>query len=235
MRLAPPAPRVVRRRIVLLCDISRLDGALRAGVPAVPHLCAGSGRRGGVRVRDAADAASPARCATRNPERAIQRAAAAAPDWSSGTRIGEALKRVQRSPRPPRDGARRGDRDAVRRLGARRPGAGRARDGAAGAARVPDRVGQPARRRGGLRAPGRRDGGGAAVLDALVSGHSLDALRRGDRGDRRASAARASWTPPEPEEPTRSRGRARRRCPAARSRCRAATARAAAGRRPDGA
>jgi uncharacterized protein with von Willebrand factor type A (vWA) domain len=31
--------------------------------------------------------------AGRNPERAIQRAAAAAPDWSSGTRIGDALKR----------------------------------------------------------------------------------------------------------------------------------------------
>ena len=30
--------------------------------------------------------------ASRNPERAIQRAAAAAPDWSSGTRIGDALR-----------------------------------------------------------------------------------------------------------------------------------------------
>jgi len=30
--------------------------------------------------------------ASRNPERAIQAAAAAAPDWSSGTRIGDALK-----------------------------------------------------------------------------------------------------------------------------------------------
>src|SRR6202022_3354875 len=29
---------------------------------------------------------------SRSPERAIQRAAAAAPDWSSGTRIGDALK-----------------------------------------------------------------------------------------------------------------------------------------------
>ena len=29
---------------------------------------------------------------SRNPERAIQRAAAAAPDWASGTRIGDALK-----------------------------------------------------------------------------------------------------------------------------------------------
>ena len=29
---------------------------------------------------------------SRNPERAIQRAAASAPDWSSGTRIGDALK-----------------------------------------------------------------------------------------------------------------------------------------------
>jgi uncharacterized protein with von Willebrand factor type A (vWA) domain len=30
--------------------------------------------------------------ASRNPDRAIQRAAAAAPDWSSGTRIGDALR-----------------------------------------------------------------------------------------------------------------------------------------------
>ena len=30
--------------------------------------------------------------ASRHPERAIQRAALAAPDWSSGTRIGDALK-----------------------------------------------------------------------------------------------------------------------------------------------
>src|SRR4029077_4872309 len=30
--------------------------------------------------------------ASRNPERAIQRAAEAAPDWSSGTRIGDALR-----------------------------------------------------------------------------------------------------------------------------------------------
>ena len=46
-----------RRRIVLLCDISRLDGALRARVPAVPHLRRGRrAERRGVRVRHAADA-----------------------------------------------------------------------------------------------------------------------------------------------------------------------------------
>ena len=43
-------------------------------------------------VRHPADAAHPRARRSRNPERAIQRAAAAAPDWSSGTRIGDALK-----------------------------------------------------------------------------------------------------------------------------------------------
>ena len=62
---------------------------------------------------------------------------------------------VQRPPRPPRDGARRGGRDPLRRLGARRPRARRPRDGAPGAAGVPDRLGQPARRRRRLRARAR--------------------------------------------------------------------------------
>ena len=79
----------------------------------------GRAARRGVRVRHPADAADagPALPQPRPGDRAA--AAATAPDWSSGTRIGDALKDVQRSPRPPRDGPRRGRRDPVRRLGAR--------------------------------------------------------------------------------------------------------------------
>ena len=124
---------------------------------------------------------------------------------------------VQRSPRPARDGPRRGGRDPVRRLGARRPGARRPGDGA------PAR-GSPTGSCGSTRAPRAEDfapraGGMAAALpycDALVSGHSLEAL--GARSSRRSRARRAATRspgagaePPEAEE--RSRGRAPRPVP----------------------
>ena len=69
-----------------------LDGAVRARLPAVPDLRRRqrSARRG-VRLRDAADLADASVVLSRNSERAIQ-LAAAAPDWSSGTRIGDALR-----------------------------------------------------------------------------------------------------------------------------------------------
>ena len=80
IRLARRRRRVVRRRIVLLCDISRLDGALRARVPAVPDLRRG---RAGPNAEAFVFATRLTRItralASRNPERAIQRAAAAAP------------------------------------------------------------------------------------------------------------------------------------------------------------
>ena len=112
------------------------------------------------------------------------------------------------------------------------PGAGRARDGAAGAARVPDRVGQPARRRPRGFVP--RAGGMAAALphvDALVCGHSARGARRGRRRDRAPSATAAELercAGAEDEEPWASATPV----PAARSRCRAATARAEERRRP---
>ena len=56
----------------------------------------GGGRAGGTRSEAFVFATRLTRLtralASRNPERAIQRAAVAAPDWSSGTRIGDALK-----------------------------------------------------------------------------------------------------------------------------------------------
>jgi uncharacterized protein with von Willebrand factor type A (vWA) domain len=95
IRLARRRRRVVPRRVVLLCDISgSMEPYARAYLQFLT-CAAGSGRRGSgaeafvfatrlTRVTRA--------LASRSPERAIQRAAAAAPDWSSGTRIGEALR-----------------------------------------------------------------------------------------------------------------------------------------------
>jgi uncharacterized protein with von Willebrand factor type A (vWA) domain len=87
--LAHRRRRVVPRRLVLLCDISgSMEPYARAYLQFL--TCAGSEAEAFVfatrltRITRA--------LATRSPERAIQRAAAAAPDWSSGTRIGEALR-----------------------------------------------------------------------------------------------------------------------------------------------
>jgi uncharacterized protein len=92
IRLSRRRRRVVRRRMVLLCDISgSMEPYARAYLQFLT-CAAGSGPQ----VEAFAFATRLTRLtralATRSPERAIQRAAAAAPDWSSGTRIGDALK-----------------------------------------------------------------------------------------------------------------------------------------------
>ena len=205
----------------------RLDGAVRPRVPAVPHV-RGPGRRG-VRVRHPPHAHHPraghALAGAGDPARRR---------GGPGLVVRHADRRraqgLQRPPRPTRDGARRGDRDPQRRLGARRPGARRAGDGAAGAARVPDRVGEPARGGLRLRAAGRRDGGGApAHRRARLRPHAgRDA--RGHPRDRRRAHAQADGAR---RAKTRN-GRAPHRWPAAASPCPADTARAEEGRRPDG-
>jgi uncharacterized protein len=94
-RLARRRRRILPRRLVLLCDIS---GSMEpyARVYLQFLTCAAIGSRPAGRVEAFAFATRLTRLTralhTRSPERAIQRAAAAAPDWSSGTRIGEALK-----------------------------------------------------------------------------------------------------------------------------------------------
>jgi uncharacterized protein len=95
IRLAHRRRRVVRRRLVLLCDISgSMEPYARAYLQFLACAAGGGDRR--TRSEAFVFATRLTRVTralhSRNPERAIQRAAATAPDWSSGTRIGEALK-----------------------------------------------------------------------------------------------------------------------------------------------
>ena len=218
----------------MLCDISgSMEPYARAYLQFLDLRRRQRPARRGVRVRHAADAADARAAPARHPERAIQRAAAAAPDWSSGTRIGDALKAF--NDRHGRRGMARGAVVVILSDGWERgdPALVGARDGAARAARPPDRLGQPAReRRARSRVAGRRHGRRAAALRRARQRPQLRRARRGRRRDRRRGRRRRRAPRREADEP--SRGRARRRCPAARSRCRAATARAAATRRRAG-
>jgi len=92
IRLARRHRRIVRRRLVLLCDISgSMEPYARAYLQFLT-CAAGSGPNAEAFVFATRLTRLTRALASRNPERAIQRAAAAAPDWSSGTRIGDALR-----------------------------------------------------------------------------------------------------------------------------------------------
>ena len=164
IRLARRRRRVVRRRLVMLCDISGLDGALRPRLPPVPGL-RGRGRPegGGVRLRHAVDP----------PDSRAGLSAPGAGDPARRARGAGLVERhpdrrraqgVQRSPRPARHGSRSRGRHPLRRLGARRPRARGPGDGAAGAPGPPNRLGQPSRQRQRLLGAGRRHGGRARAL-----------------------------------------------------------------------
>ena len=200
IRLARRRRRVVRRRMVLLCDISgSMEPYARAYLQFLTSA-AGSGIGGG-RVRGSGSEAFvfatrltrlTRALASRNPERAIQRAAAAAPDWSSGTRIGDALKAF--NDHHGRRGMARGAVIVILSDGWERGS--------------PELVGQEMERLARLAhrivwvnprvaAAGftPRAGGMAAALphcDALVSGHSLRAL------EEVAAAIGGAGDPPEP-------------------------------------
>ena len=206
----PRAPAPARRaaaRLVMLCDISgSMEPYARAYLQFLT-CAAGSGpERRGVRLRHAADAPDPraglAPSRARDPAR--RRRGARLVERHPDRRRAEG---VQRPPRPPRHGARRGGRDPLRRLGARRPEARRARDGAPRAPRPPDRVGQPARQRR-ARSPCGPAAWSAALphCDALVSGHSFEALGEvveaiGGTASRGARAGRRGRAEPRDEEP----------------------------------
>jgi hypothetical protein len=92
IRLARRHRRAARRRLVLLCDISgSMEPYARAYLQFLT-CAAGSGPNAEAFVFATRLTRLTRALSSRNPERAIQRAAAAAPDWSSGTRIGDALK-----------------------------------------------------------------------------------------------------------------------------------------------
>jgi len=92
MTLARRRRRTRRRRLVLLCDIS---GSMEPYARAYLHLLTSAVAAGG-RAEAFVFATRLTRLTRalggRDPDAAIRRAAEAAPDWSSGTRIGEALR-----------------------------------------------------------------------------------------------------------------------------------------------
>ena len=197
IRLARKRRRVQPRRIVMLCDIS---GSMEPYARAYLQFLAIAGRNAEAFVFATRLTRITRALATRSPERAIRRAAAAAPDWSSGTRIGDALRAF--NDRHGRRGMARGAVIVILSDGWERgePELVGARDGAAVAARVPDRVGQPARQRGRLRPPRRRHGGGAAALRRAGQRTQPGSAGRGDRRHRRRARRRAAADIPEPEE-----------------------------------
>lgn len=210
IRLAHRRRRVVRRRLVLLCDISgSMEPYARAYLQFLTCAAGGGDRR--TRSEAFVFATRLTRLTralhSRNPERAIQHAAATAPDWSSGTRIGDALKTFN-----DRHGRRGMARGAVVVI----LSDGWERGDPALVGREMERLSRLAYRivwvnpRAAADGFAPRAGGMAAALpycDALVSGHSLEALddvvdaiglRRADAGERptapeAAGAAEESW------------------------------------------
>jgi uncharacterized protein len=207
IRLAHRRRRVVPRRLVLLCDISgSMEPYARAYLQFLTCAAGGGDRR--TRSEAFVFATRLTRLTralhSRNPERAIQRAAATAPDWSSGTRIGDALKTFN-----DRHGRRGMARGAVVVI----LSDGWERGDPALVGREMERLSRLAYRiiwvnpRAAAEGFAPRAGGMAAALphcDALVSGHSLEALDEvvDAIGARRADAGEppAALTTAEPEE-----------------------------------
>ena len=175
----------------MLCDISgSMEPYARAYLQFLTSA-AGSGPRAEAFVFATRLTRLTRALRSRHPERAIQRAAAAAPDWSSGTRIGDALQTF--NDRHGRrgmargavvvilsDGWERGDPQLVGREMER-------------LARLAHRIVWVNPRAAAARFSVRAGGMAAALpyCDALVSGHSLEALDEvveaigGGRGARR--------------------------------------------------
>jgi uncharacterized protein with von Willebrand factor type A (vWA) domain len=176
IRLARRRRRVVPRRMVLLCDISgSMEPYARAYLQFLT-CAAGSGPNAEAFAFATRLTRLTRALRSRSPERAIQRAAAAAPDWSSGTRIGDALKEF--NDRHGRRGMARGALVVILSDGWER-------GDPALVAREMGRLSRLAHRivwvnpRASAAGFSPRAGGMAAALpycDALVSGHSLDAL-----------------------------------------------------------
>ena len=176
VRLSRRRRRVVPRRLVMLCDISgSMEPYARAYLQFLT-AAAGSGPKAEAFAFATRLTRLTRALASRRPEQAIQRAARAAPDWSSGTRIGDALKEFNdRHGRRGKargavvvilsDGWERGDPELVGREMER-------------LARLAHRIVWVNPRVGASRFSVQAGGMKAALehCDALVSGHSFDAL-----------------------------------------------------------
>ena len=166
------------RPIVLLCDVSGSMERYSRMLLHFAHAMARRHRAGrGVPVFDPADAHHRA-AARAPPRRGGRRRIAVVPDWSGGTRIGDALRQFHQ-----RWGRRtlRGGPVVLldlRRLGPRRSG-GAARSDRAAAAQLPSAdLAQPADRHDRLRAADARAARGAAVCGRLPAGADADRSRR---------------------------------------------------------
>jgi uncharacterized protein with von Willebrand factor type A (vWA) domain len=176
IRLARRRRRITRRRIVLLCDISgSMEPYARAYLQFLT-CAAGAGPNAEAFVFATRLTRVTRALASRNPESAIQRAAATAPDWSSGTRIGDALKAF--NDRHGRRGMARGAVIVILSDGWERGDPALVGREMARLRRLAYRV-VWVNPRVGARDFQARAGGLVAALpyvDALVSGHSLEAL-----------------------------------------------------------
>jgi uncharacterized protein len=176
IRLARRRRRIVRRRIVMLCDISgSMEPYARAYLQFLT-CAAGSGPTAEAFVFATRLTRVTRALQTRSPAQAIQRAAAAAPDWSSGTRIGDALRAF--NDRHGRRGMARGAVVVIISDGWERGDPALVGREMARLARLAYRI-VWVNPRVGATAFAPRAGGMAAALehcDALVSGHSLEAL-----------------------------------------------------------
>ena len=202
LRLARRRRRDVPRRLVMLCDISgSMEPYARAYLQFLTSA-AGSGPHVEVFAFATRLTRLTRALAGRHPERAIQRAAETAPDWSSGTRIGDALKTFN-----DRHGRRGMARGAVVVI----LSDGWERGDPALVGREMQRLARLAHRivwvnpRVSASAFSVQAGGMVAALphcDALVSGHSFDALT--EVAEAIGGAATATLEPPPPaaaEEP----------------------------------
>ena len=205
VRLARRRRRIVPRRIVLLCDISgSMEPYARAYLQFLT-CAAGAGPRAEAFVFATRLTRLTRSLHSRHPERAIQQAAATAPDWSSGTRIGDALKTFN-----DRHGRRGMARGAVIVI----LSDGWERGDPSLVGREMERLARLAYRivwvnpRAAASGFSPQAGGMAAALpycNALVSGHSLESLHEvvaaigAERW--RDSAPGASWRPPEVAAP----------------------------------
>jgi uncharacterized protein with von Willebrand factor type A (vWA) domain len=200
IRLSRRRRRVVQRRLVLLCDISgSMEPYARAYLQFLT-CAAGSGPQTEAFAFATRLTRLTRALASRNPERAIQRAAVAAPDWSSGTRLGDALKTF--NDRHGRRGMARGAIVVILSDGWERGDPALVAREMQRLARLAYRIVwvNPRVSASGF-AP--RAGGMAAALsycDALVSGHNLAALDEVVEAiGSLAGGELATWTLPEPE------------------------------------
>ncbi|MBV9819349.1 MAG: VWA domain-containing protein [Solirubrobacterales bacterium] len=220
--LARRRRRVVRRRIVLLCDISgSMEPYARAYLQFLACATAASPAAAGGRGNEAFVFATRLTRLTRalhagRPERAIARAAALTPDWSSGTRIGDALRRFNDG--YGRRGMARGAVVVILSDGWERGDPGLVGREMQRLARLAYRIVWVNPRVAASDFAPRAAGMAAALpcCDALVSGHTYDAMAQvveAIAAPRRADAGpAASWRPAaaepeaEDEEPWASAG-----------------------------